>query len=295
MIMDDPTVTAYVQQPTQGFAHTLNKRQELNTTAVPPTTTPQVTETSISTPGTTTASTTLTPNTTTVATTTAASSTAVSTTLTTITATISTTSTLSSTATTNATAIPTQSPSSGDTSKGLVIGGAAIGGLVFAIGLAIIAFRCTLNRKERARRNKEMAATLAENFDRSADPIASPRKGYLELGDGPPTPSSGRGANLSRQGSQDAYFAANKEGGGQDYYNPHYVQERYGAANAGTYGMYEETELSVMGGSAGRQMAYPPTSVPTNHYAGYNDYDYGNQQGSYYGGGGQAPRGHQGY
>ncbi|KAI8601101.1 hypothetical protein EDD21DRAFT_375377 [Dissophora ornata] len=220
----------------------------------------------------------------------------------------STTTSLLPTTTTNSTATATQSPD-GTSSQGLVIGGAAIGGLVFVIGIAIIAFRCTLNRRDRQRRNKEMAATLAESFDRSADPISTPRKGYMELGDGPSTPNSGRGADLSRQGSQDAYFGAHKEGsvvggGSQDYYNPHYVQERYGAANTGNYGMYEETELSVIGGSAGRSMspypqgnndhsmAYPPASVPTNHYAGY---DYGHHDGGYYGGGGQAPRGHQGY
>ncbi|KAF9994018.1 hypothetical protein BGZ80_002625, partial [Entomortierella chlamydospora] len=192
---------------------------------------------------------------------------------------------------TNATSTPTETKSDGDdNSKGLVIGGAAVGGLVFAIGVAIIAFRCTLNRRDRQRRNKEMAATLAENFER--DPSATPRKGYMELGDGPQTPNSGRGANLSRQGSQDAYFAAHKEG---DYYNPHYVQERYGTANAGNYGMYEETELSVIGGSAGRtpapygdpSVAYPPPGMTTNHYAGYNDYNGQNGHNGYYGGGGQ--------
>ncbi|KAF9346644.1 hypothetical protein BGX26_001834, partial [Mortierella sp. AD094] len=212
------------------------------------------------------------------------------TTLLNITSTTTTTTTTASA--TNATSSPTDTNGSGD-NKSLVIGGAAVGGLVFTIGFAIIAFRCTLNRRDRQRRNKEMAATLAENFDR--DPVSSPRKGYMELGDGPQTPNSGRGgSNLSRQGSQDAYFAAHKEG---DYYNPHYVQERYGTANAGNYGMYEETELSVIGGSTGRtatpyiphgdhSMAYPPPSMTTNHYAGYNDYNGQNDRG-YYGGGGQ--------
>ncbi|KAF9149530.1 hypothetical protein BGX21_001541 [Mortierella sp. AD011] len=189
---------------------------------------------------------------------------------------------------TNATSTPTETKSDGDSNnKSLVIGGAAVGGLVFAIGVAIIAFRCTLNRRDRQRRNKEMAATLAENFER--DPSATPRKGYMELGDGPQTPNSGRGADLSRQGSQDAYFAAHKEG---DFYNPHYVQERYGTANAGNYGVYEETELSVIGGSAGRtpapygdpSVAYPPPGMTTNHYTGYNDY---NGHNGYYGGRGQ--------
>ncbi|KAF9102536.1 hypothetical protein BGX27_010970 [Mortierella sp. AM989] len=201
--------------------------------------------------------------------------------------------------TTSSNPTSTTEPSSDGSNKTLVIGGAAVGGLVFVIGIAIIAFRCTLNRRDRQRRNKEMAATLAESFDR--DPVSSPRKGYLELGDGSPTPNSGRGgSNLSRQGSQDAYFGAHKEGGtmGQpDYYNPHYVQERYGTANAGNYAMYEETELSVIGGSSGRpttpynqhgdhSMAYPPTSKTTNHYQGYNEYGSHNDRG-YYGGGGQ--------
>ncbi|KAG0295726.1 hypothetical protein BGZ98_001260 [Dissophora globulifera] len=213
------------------------------------------------------------------------------------------TTSLAATTTTNSTASPTSSPSdSGSNNQGLIIGGAAVGGLVFVIGIAIITFRCTLNRRDRQRRNKEMAATLAESFDRTGDPISTPRKGYMELGDGPPTPgsTSARGANLSRHGSQDAYFSGHKEGGGQDYYNPHYVQERYGTANAGNYGMYEETELSVIGGSAGRSMSpypggnpvYPPASVPANHFPGYNDHDYGHQDGGYYGGSGHAPRGY---
>lgn len=186
--------------------------------------------------------------------------------------------------------------------------------MVFFIGLALLAFRCTINSREKKRRNKEMAATLAESFDRSGgDPIASPRKGYMELGDGPPTPNPGRGANLSRNGSQDAYYG--KEGGGQDYYNSHYVQERYGGANTGG-GCYDETELSVMNGHPGRpaspfvgrsnsdhSMTYPPTSISTNHYAGYNeyghsgDYDYNgghHDGGGYYGGGGHGGR-PQGY
>ncbi|KAF9145326.1 hypothetical protein BGX30_009576 [Mortierella sp. GBA39] len=186
----------------------------------------------------------------------------------------------------------------------MVIGGGVVGGLVFAIGLALLAFRCTINSREKKRRNKEMAATLAESFDRSGgDPIASPRKGYMELGDGPPTPNPGRGANLSRNGSQDAYYG--KEGGGQEYYNSHYVQERYGGANTGG-GYYDETELSVMNGHPGRpaspfvgrsnsdqSMAYPPTSVSTNHYAGYNEYGH-NGDNDYYGGGGHGGR-PQGY
>ncbi|KAG0259873.1 hypothetical protein BG011_002324 [Mortierella polycephala] len=216
------------------------------------------------------------------------------------TATHSRTSTItSSTASTQTeTASPTQSEPAKSNTTPLAIGGAAVGGLVFAIGIAIIAFRCTLNRKERQRRNKEMAATLAESFDRGGE---TPRKGYLELGDGPPTPNPGsRGANLSRDGSQDAYYAKEGNGGAggggaPDFYNPHYVQERYGGAHAGNYGMYEETELSVMGGNNGRptspydhSVAYPPSSVPTSHYPGYGD-------GGYYGGGGQAPRAPQGY
>ncbi|ORZ28948.1 hypothetical protein BCR41DRAFT_344331 [Lobosporangium transversale] len=193
---------------------------------------------------------------------------------------------------------PTSSPSktAEAASNHLVVAGAAVGGLVFAIGVGIIAFRCTMNRRERQRRNKEMAATLAENFDRGGDPIGTPRKGYLELSDGPSTPVPGRaGANLSRQGSQDAYYAHKESGGGQqDYYNPHYVQERYGTAPTGNYGMYEETELSVMGNS--HSMAYPSTSAPSNHYGGYNDYGSHHDAGGYYGGAGsQPPRGPQAY
>ncbi|KAG0210578.1 hypothetical protein BGX28_009214 [Mortierella sp. GBA30] len=200
-------------------------------------------------------------------------------------------------------------PKGVDTSA-LAYGGAAVGGLVFVIGIAIVMFRCTLNRRERERRNKEMAATLAENFDRGGgDPIASPRKGYLELGEGPPTPNPGHiGANLSRQGSQDAYFAGKdgNTGGAQGGYSPHYVQERYGAANAGNYGMYEETELSVIGGNIGRpttpyvdpSVGYAPSNnAAAGHYAGYNDYERGRYDGYYGGGGGQAttPRAPQGY
>ena len=131
------------------------------------------------------------------------------------------------------------------------------------------------------------------------DPIASPRKGYLELGEGPPTPNPGHiGANLSRQGSQDAYYAG-KDGsvaGGDYYNNNHYVQERYGGAHAGNYGMYEETELSVIGGNSGRPTTpymdpYPP-SAPAGHYGGYNG---GGYDAGYYGGSGQAPRAPQGY
>ncbi|KAF8927336.1 hypothetical protein BGZ47_002204 [Haplosporangium gracile] len=215
---------------------------------------------------------------------------------------------------TTASVAPTTTDPPND-NKGLVIGGSVVGGLVFAVGLALLAFRCTINSRERKRRNKEMAATLAESFDRSGgDPIASPRKGYMELEDGPPAPVPGRGANLSRNGSQDAYYG--KEGGGQDYYSSHYVQERYGGANTGG-GYYDETELSVMNGHPGRpaspfvgrsnsdhSMAYPPTSISTNHYAGYNeyghngDYDYhgGNHDGGggYYSGGGHGGR-PQGY
>ncbi|KAG0294241.1 hypothetical protein BGZ96_001544 [Linnemannia gamsii] len=208
----------------------------------------------------------------------------------------------------NATATP------GGDNKSLVIVGGVAGGLVFAIGLALLAFRCTVISREKSRRNKEMAAALAESFDRSGgDPIASPRKGYMELGDGPPTPGPGRGANLSRNGSQDAYYG--KEDVGQDYYNSHYVQERFGGANTGG-GYYDETELSVMNGQPGRpaspfvgrsnsdhSMAYPPTSISTNHYAGYNeyghngDYDYNgghHDGGAYYGGSGNGSR-PQGY
>ncbi|KAI1318332.1 hypothetical protein EDD11_006845 [Mortierella claussenii] len=259
------------------------------------------------------------PISTTVTSTTVASTTATHTTATRTITTTSTTTSLSGTLTlTTTTSTTSATATNGDTtgdptsSKGLVVGGAVIGGLVFVIGAAIVAFRCTLNRRDRQRRNKEMAATLAENFDRSADPIGTPRKGYLELSDGPPTPASGHvGANLSRQGSQDAYFGAHKEGsvvgGGaqNEYYNPHYIQERYGTAHASNYGMYEETELSVINGNGGRpttpydhSMAYPPASVPSSHYAGYNDYG-GHHDGGYYGGGGggggQPPRGPQGY
>ncbi|KAF9905801.1 hypothetical protein EC991_001277 [Linnemannia zychae] len=214
------------------------------------------------------------------------------------------------TATTSTTTSPSPTPEKKSDDTPLIIGGSVVGGLVFAIGLALLAFRCTVNRRERARRNKEMAATLAESFDRSGgDPIASPRKGYMELGEGPPTPGPGRGANLSRNGSQDAYYGSGKEGSGQDYYNPHYVQERYGGANTGG-GYYDETELSVMGGHTGRpaspfmtrsntdhSMAYPPTSVSTNHYAGYNEYGHNGEydnHGGHYGGGGYGGRS-QGY
>ncbi|CAO3565959.1 unnamed protein product [Mortierella alpina] len=212
---------------------------------------------------------------------------------------------LTTTGTATGTASPSAAPEKDDDSTALLIPiGAALGGGVFVIGLAIMAFRCTLNRRERQRRNKEMAATLAENFDRSGDPVASPRKGYLELGEGPPTPNPGHiGANLSRQGSQDAYYAGKDGsvvgGGGGDYYNSnsHYVQERYGGAHAGNYGMYEETELSVIGGNSGRPTTpymdpYPPSSAPAGHYGGYNG---GGYDAGYYGGSGQAPRGPQGY
>ncbi|KAF9277682.1 hypothetical protein BGZ68_009079 [Mortierella alpina] len=196
------------------------------------------------------------------------------------------------TTTGTATGSPSPTGDSGKNDNGndlLVPVGAALGGGVFVIGLAIMAFRCTLNRRERQRRNKEMAATLAENFDRSGDPIASPRKGYLELGEGPPTPNPGHiGANLSRQGSQDAYYAgkdASVVGGGDYYNNSHYVQERYGGAHAGNYGMYEETELSVIGGASGRPTTpymdpYPPSSAPSGHYGGYNG---GGYDAGYYG------------
>lgn len=152
---------------------------------------------------------------------------------------------------------------------------------MFVIGLALVAFRCTLNRKERERRKKEMTATLAQNFERSGgagDPIGTPRKGYIELGD---TASNSSG---------------HKEGGNNgsgDYYNPHYVQERYGAAHTGNYGMFEETELSVIGGSAGRQTTpYQGGNAGPNQYGGYNNSNnnYNNNGGGYYGGGG-----HQGY
>ncbi|KAF9945232.1 hypothetical protein BGZ65_011002, partial [Modicella reniformis] len=228
--------------------------------------------------------------------------------------------------TTSATATPTEKPDASN--QGLVIGGAAVGGLVFMIGLGLLAFRCTLNRRERDRRKKEMAATLAENFSGNTgggpggDPIGTPRKGYMELGDGNSAHGSGgRGANLTHEGSQDAYYAGgHKEGGGsvvggagggggQEYYNPHYVQERYGAAHVGNYGMYEETELSVIGGgsAAGRtgsspyhggqdlSMGYPPGGGGANQYGGYNNNNTNNNNnnnnnnnGGYYGGGGGA-------
>jgi len=164
-----------------------------------------------------------------------------------------------------------------------------------------------MNRKDRHKRDKEFAATMA--LDNRIDPILTPRKGYVELGEDPPTPGSGRlgAANLSRQGSQDAYFykeqgqgysSHGSDVGAGDYYNQHYVQERYGGASGGRHGMYEETELSVIGGNSGRgNVAYPPSAVPSNHYGGYDyghqgDYDYQRGQhhdGGYYGGGGQTP------
>ncbi|KAF9416611.1 hypothetical protein BGZ76_004621, partial [Entomortierella beljakovae] len=264
--------------PTQGGIAHLYRRQATNTTTTAAQTisTPAATDSlSVTIPVTTANSTTPVGTTT-------------STTLRPTTTTANLTTSLTATTTANSTSTPTESPS-GDSNSGLIIGGAAVGGLVFAIGIAIVLFKCTLSRRDRQRRNKEMAATLAENFDR--DPLASPRKGYMELGDGPSTPGSTRGgSNLSRQGSQDAYFAGHKEGQ-QDFYNPHYVQERYGAANAGNYGMYEETELSVIGGNTGRSPSpymqhgdhsagYPPSSMAPGHYnAGYN------QDRGYYGGG----------
>lgn len=143
-----------------------------------------------------------------------------------------------------------------------------VGGLVVAIGAAIVAFKCVVSRKDRARRNKEIAATLAESFDRSGGSDK-----YHELGDGASTPIPA-GAMLSRQGSQqDGYYQ--KEQGG-DYYNNHYVQERYGGPNGG----YDETEMSVMGGQGGGPrpmspyMGQAPGGGGGGQYAGYNDYDY---------------------
>ncbi|KAG0050233.1 hypothetical protein BGZ83_005005 [Gryganskiella cystojenkinii] len=203
--------------------------------------------------------------------------------------------TMTVTLTTSTAVNGTSSPSATSTltpptdNSGIIYGGAAVGGLVLVVGLAIGAFRCTLNRKDRRRRDKEYAATLA--LDNRNDPILTPRKGYMELGDDPPSaPGSGRlgAANLSRHGSQDAYYkeqgysghSGGSDVGAGDYYNQHYVQERYGGANQGGGGFYEETELSVIGGATGRgNVAYPASTVPPNHYGGYNDY--GHQGGDY--------------
>lgn len=156
------------------------------------------------------------------------------------------------------------------------------------IGAAIVAFKCVINRKDRQRRNKEIAATLAESFDRSGGSDK-----YHELGDGPGTPIPA-GAKLSRQGSQQEYYP--KEG--SDYYNNnhntnHYVQERYGGPNGG----YDETEMSVMGSQGGASPMSPYMGqAPSGggHYAGYNDYDYdyGNGNGNGNGNGGYN-QGHQ--
>ncbi|KAG0013216.1 hypothetical protein BGZ81_001162 [Podila clonocystis] len=187
--------------------------------------------------------------------------------------------------TTTSTPTPTEAtaPSGNSSTIPLVFG--IVGGLVVAIGAAMVAFKCVVTRKDRARRNKEIAATLAESFDRSGSDK------YHELGDGSATPIPA-GAKLSRQGSQqDGYYQ--KEQGG-DYYNNHYVQERYGGPNGG----YDETEMSVMGGQGGgpRPMSPYMGQAPSGggHYAGYNDYDYdygggnggynnshGHQQGGY--------------
>ncbi|KAF9150437.1 hypothetical protein BG015_007763 [Linnemannia schmuckeri] len=297
-----PTITGLYKR--QATANPLPDLPGTNTTTLPPTNTTSTVP--LPTPSTNTTSLPPALNTTSLIITTTISRTATS---------VSVNATSVSTSTASVTPTTTEPSSGNSDNKGLVIGGSVVGGLVFAIGLALLAFRCTINSREKKRRNKEMAATLAESFDRSGgDPIASPRKGYMELGDGPPAPGPGRGANLSRNGSQDAYYG--KEGGGQDYYSSHYVQERYGGANTGG-GYYDETELSVMNGHPGRpaspfvgrsnsdhSMAYPPTSISTNHYAGYNeyghngDYDYhgGNHDGGggYYGGGGHGGR-PQGY
>ncbi|KAG0018183.1 hypothetical protein BGZ82_000512 [Podila clonocystis] len=188
--------------------------------------------------------------------------------------------------TSSSTATPTEvpvPPSGGGVGIGAVLG--IVGGLVAAIGAAIVAFKCVVSRKDRARRNKEIAATLAESFDRSGSDK------YHELGDGAATPIPA-GAKLSRQGSQqDGYYQ--KEQGG-DYYNNQYVQERYGGPNRG----YDETEMSVMGGQGGGQRPMSPymgqATSGGGQYAGYNDYDYdygggnggynnshGHQQGGY--------------
>lgn len=157
-----------------------------------------------------------------------------------------------------------------------------VGGLVVAIGAGIVAFKCISSRKDRARRNKEIAATLAESFDRGGSDK------YHELGDGGGTPIPA-GAQLSRQGSQqDGYYQ--KEQGG-DYYNNHYVQERYGGPNGG----YDETEMSVMGGQGGGPSPMSPymgqaPSGGGSQYAGYNDYDYDYGSG---GNGGYNNNGHQ--
>ncbi|KAG0098318.1 hypothetical protein BGZ93_000460 [Podila epicladia] len=185
-----------------------------------------------------------------------------------------------------ATPTPTAAtPAESETKMGLVFG--ILGGLVAAIGAAIVAFKCVMSRKDRARRNKEIAATLAESFDRSGGSDK-----YHELGDGASTPIPA-GAKLSRQGSQqDGYYQ--KEQGG-DYYNNHYVQERYGGPN----GAYDETEMSVMGGQGGgpRPMSPYMGQAPSGgggggggQYAGYNDYDYDYGNG---GNGGYNNHGHQ--
>ncbi|KFH74222.1 hypothetical protein MVEG_01435 [Podila verticillata NRRL 6337] len=184
-------------------------------------------------------------------------------------------------------ASPTESkPPTAGGGGSLTIVAAAVGGLTFMIGAAIVAFKCVINRKDRQRRNKEIAATLAESFDRSGGSDK-----YHELGDGPGTPIPA-GAKLSRQGSQQEYYP--KEG--SDYYNNnhntnHYVQERYGGPNGG----YDETEMSVMGSQGGASPMSPYMGqAPSGggHHAGYNDYDYDYGNGNGNGNGGYN-QGHQ--
>ncbi|KAG0341640.1 hypothetical protein BG000_008452 [Podila horticola] len=220
------------------------------------------------------------PSTTTAAVTTTSSSSSVITT----TVSRSTTATGTRTNATTSTAAPTETaapPPAEPSNIGMVFG--IVGGLVVAIGAGIVAFKCISSRKDRARRNKEIAATLAESFDRGGSDK------YHELGDGGGTPIPA-GAQLSRQGSQqDGYYQ--KEQGG-DYYNNHYVQERYGGPNGG----YDETEMSVMGGQGGGPspmspyMGQAPSGGGGSQYAGYNDYDYDYGNG---GNGGYNNNGHQ--
>ncbi|KAF9430579.1 hypothetical protein BGZ94_005913 [Podila epigama] len=191
-----------------------------------------------------------------------------------------------STTTPTATKGPVEEPESTGTGASIVVAAATIGGLVFAIGVGITAFKCIASRKDRQRRQKEIAAALADSFDRS-----NGQDKYHELGDGSgshtPVPA---GAQLSRQGSQDAYY---QKEGGSDYYGGSgaYVQERYGAP---VRGGYDETEMSVMGSGPLPPRATSPymgQQPSTGHYGGggYNDYDYGNsgynghQQGGGYG------------
>ncbi|KAG0229908.1 hypothetical protein BGW41_002838 [Actinomortierella wolfii] len=217
---------------------------------------------------------------------------------------VTTSTALSSIATTSissASPTPTEKSDGGDNNQGLIVAGSAIGGLVFAIGIAIISFKIIVARKERQQRQKEFAAALSDSYypGGAANALTGGgSSGYRELHDDTAGLRDG-GANLSRHesyssghGTQPYYY---KESG----YSQPYVQERYGGNN-GTYGMYEETEMSVIGGG-NHGPAYPPASM--RHREDY-DYGYGQQPPAYgnsYGGGydnysyGASGKGNSGY